>query len=212
MLISPLLQEEIVLGVSFLLERGSGESKIVDLLKDLPIEEAVHVLRFIYNKDLNIDIHLISTIWHTFIPRTHPLNTRENLRALNALGKWWDTFGSDEDISVQQYDAMELLLDTLGSSPEGKDYFKWVALYPVNQENNSNIWDEHRRGAIVCLGKYAYSKETELFLARHLDDWNTIQVEVVQILAAMKSRLLAKIAPWYLKNDDLLKEILEEYF
>lgn len=90
------------------------------------------------------------------------------------------------------------------------EFFKWVALSPSVPEQNK-IWDEYRRGAVICIGKYCMGKERELFLVRHLDDWNTIQIEVVQMLAAMKSRLLAQVAPWYIEHDDLLKPIIEEY-
>lgn len=73
------------------------------------------------------------------------------------------------------------------------------------------IWDEHRRGAIICLARYAYKRSTELFLARHLDDWNTIQVDVIELLAALKSRVFARLAPWYIQHDPSLQPILEAY-
>jgi hypothetical protein len=73
------------------------------------------------------------------------------------------------------------------------------------------IWDEHRRGAIICLARYAYKRSTELFLARHLDDWNTIQRDVIELLAALRSRVFARLAPWYIQHDPSLKPILEAY-
>lgn len=180
-------------------------------MKDFSIEEKVHILRFIYNGASDDMVAHIHRIWRSIIPQDHPLNTHEHKKALNAIATWWDAFGCAEGMTPSDYDVLEQLLDTLGATPEGRDYFKWVALTPVINPGKEGIWDEHRRGAIICLGKYAYSKETEVFLARHLDDWNTIQIEVVQILAAMKSRLLIKLAPWYMQNDDLLRPILNEY-
>ncbi len=214
MQISPLLPKDTVKHVCALLT-GKGKSRdahILAALADFPLEEKIHVLRFLYNKLEGDDtIAYLYRIWRSLVPLNHPLNTEEHRSALYEIGQWWDAFGCREGMTLQSYDVLEHQLDRLGMTAEGRTYFTWVALYPVGIEEGL-IWDEHRRGAIVCLGKYAYCKETEFFLARHLDDWSTIQIEAVLILAALKSRLLAKLAPWYLIHDDGLKPLLEEYF
>lgn len=174
MLVSPMLPNAVVELVSSKLKNTkSGEHDIENLLEKVPIEEKVHILRFLYNRSSNDIADSIHGIWRTMIPQDHILNTSENRKALNAIGQWWDTFGYTEGMTVLEYDTLEQSLDAFGATPEGVDYFKWVALYPVDPRRG-NIWDEDRRGAIICLGKYAYNKETEVFLARHLDDWSTI--------------------------------------
>jgi hypothetical protein len=211
MVIPPLLPESVVKNLFLLLKEKKGDEAILDMLKGFPLEEKIHILRFLSNKGEDEWIPHIFRVWRSLVPVNHRLNTETNRRALQEIGQWWDAFGVREGMTVQQYDELEQVLDRLGATSDGKDFFRWVALYPVGSEHGT-IWDEDRRGAIVCLGKYAFSPETELFLARHLDDWNTIQVEVVYILAAAKSRLLARMAPWYMKNDDGLQPILEEFF
>ncbi len=211
MLIPPLLSEDIIENVFLSLKKNKGDEAILSIIKDFPIEEKIHILRFLSNNVEDQWIPHIFRVWCSLISADHRLNTETNRRALQEIGQWWDAFGVREGMTVQQYDELEQVLDRLGATSDGKDFFRWVALYPVGSEHGT-IWDEDRRGAIVCLGKYAFSPETELFLARHLDDWNTIQVEVVHILAAAKSRLLARVAPWYMKNDDGLQPILEGFF
>jgi hypothetical protein len=211
MLIPPLLQSSIVENIAALLKSGDAENEIPSVLKKLSLIESSHTLRFLFNKPEFSDAeiaHLLQ-IWYTIVPPTHNLDTVENRKALYAIGQWWDTFGQTENFS---YDELECLLDALGASPEGKAYFEWVALSPTTMMQKKVIWDEDRRGAIVSLGKYAYCRENEVFLAHYLDDAHIIQIEVIRILAALKSRLLAKLAPWYIQNDDLLRPILQEYF
>lgn len=216
MLVSPLLSLELVKHVLLLAKRGDARDEILDVLSALVLEERIQILRFLDNHCEGKYSSALYEVWQSYISYDHVLNTKEHRRALHEIGQWWDAFGGAEDLTIQQYDELEALLDTLGNTPEGIEYFKWVALnavglYPRRREEQPPIWDEHRRGAIICLAKYAYSKEMELFLARHLDDWHTIQVEVIAILAALKSRLLPKLASWYIKDDSLLKPHLEEY-
>lgn len=209
--IPPLLAKDTIKEVLPLIAKGAEEDIIVEKLKYFSLEEQIHILRFIYNKAKYEDTSLIYRVWRLLLPLDHSLNTEQNRRALYEIGRWWDAFGIREGMTTHDYDALEQSLDLLGATPDGKDFFKWVALYPVGIEHG-NIWDEDRRGAIVCLGKYAYTKEIELFLARHLDDWNTIQMEVVYILSSKKSRLLGRLASWYLEHDDLLAPILRDFF
>lgn len=214
MLVSPLLSHNLVEQIHMLLKKGRSEKEILSSLEKLSPEEKIHILRWIYNRcELSqSEIEHVLTIWRSLVPGTHPFHSADHKKALYHVGQWWDAFGEKEGMTIKQYDELERLLDGLGYKEQGKEYFKWVALYPVINIDENDIWDEDRRGAIVCLGKYGCGKNIELFLARHLDDWSTIQIEVVQILAAMKSRLLAKLAPWYIENDTLLKPILEEFF
>ena len=215
MIVSPLLSQPLVERVSLLLQQKGTKEKIIEVLEKLPREEKIHVLRFLYIHSSTENISCLYEVWGTYIPSTHVLNTKEHCRALHEIGSWWDTYRRAEDLSVKQYDELEAQLDALGNTAEGHEYFRWVALFPVSLympgSAQTRIWDEHRRGSIVCLAKYAYSRETERFLARHLDDWNTIGLEVLEILAAMKSRLLPKLAPWYVKHDSLLKPLLKVY-
>lgn len=213
MQVSPLLPNLLVEQVAQLLRSENSEDGVIELLNPLPLEERIHILRFLYWKN-QIDASHIYNVWEKFIPRDHPLNTRENRLMLNEIRNWWDAFGESYAMTGKDFDALEYALDMLGATVEGKEYFRWVALYPVGIEKAQSkwaIWDDERRGAIICLAKYAYSWETELFLARHLDDWCVIQTEVAEILAVMKSRMLAKVSSWYIKHDDNLKPILEKY-
>jgi hypothetical protein len=212
MLVSPMLSISLVESVLSLLKNDeNADYAIEELLRGFPIEKKVHILRFIYQHSTENIVDSIQKVWRSIIPQDHELNTLENQKALNAIAIWWDAFGCIDGMTPSDYDVLEQSLDTIGITLEGRDYFKWVALSPVIDPVKNGMWDENRRGAIVCLYKYAYNQEMEIFLARHLDDWNTIQVDVVQMLAAMKSRLLVKLAPWYIKNDDLLRPILQEY-
>lgn len=214
MLVSPLLSAERVQQLSALLSASTPEETILDEFKECSVEEQIHMLRFL---DERPDIsehysdHLLR-VWHHLLPSRHELDSVENRTLLHEIQHWWDAFELREGMTTQQYDAMEAALDALGATAEGKEYFKWVALSPVDLKQQGHVWDEDRRGALICLGKYSHDQATELFLARHLDDTAVLQIEVVQILAARKSRLLARLAPWYLEHDIWLKPDLLEYF
>ncbi|HLG63996.1 MAG TPA: hypothetical protein VKY19_18785 [Ktedonosporobacter sp.] len=214
MLVSPLLSADRVHRLSTLLSTSTSEETILDEFKDFSVEEQIHMLRFLYERaDISraYKDHLYR-VWHFLLPPHHDLDTVENRNLLHEIQHWWDAFELREGMTTQQYDALEASLDALGATAEGKEYFKWVALSPVDLKQEGHVWDEDRRGAVICLGKYSHDQATELFLARHLDDTTVLQIEVVQILAARKSRLLARLAPWYLEHDIWLKPNLQEYF
>lgn len=220
MLTPPLLSEPLMKSIADLLKHGKTD-EIIELLKDLPVDAKIHYLRHLYHKSADKDIPCIYAIWQSFIPLDHILNTEQCRNALYEIGQWWHVFNEAEDRIHLEYDTLELVLEELGATAEGRAFFKWVALYPVGIEKWLTphaprmaqwlIWDEHRRGAVICLARYAYNRSTELFLARHLDDWNTIQIDVIELLAALRSRVLARLAPWYIRHDTSLRPILEEY-
>jgi hypothetical protein len=210
---SPLLPSNIVEQVAELLKIENTKNEIIDLLNALPLEERIHILRFLYWNNI-CDASRIYDVWGAFIALDHPLNTKENRLMLNEISGWWDAFGKSHAMMEKDYDELERSLDMLGATPEGRDYFRWVALYPVGIEQRHHkwaVWDDERRGAIICLAKYAYSKDMECFLARHLDDWCLIQADVAEILVGMRSRVLAKVASWYLMHNEDLKPVLEKY-
>jgi hypothetical protein len=213
MLIPPLLKSDVVSVIAILLKSDKVKDEILDKLKDYSESEKIHILRFLFNKPefSEREIAHLLQVWYAIIPPTHHLDNEENRQALYQIGQWWDTFGLAKGMTSLSYDKLEEVLDELGATPEGRDYFKWLALSPIDMHRKIIIWDEDRLGALISLGKYAYNRETEEFLARHLDDAHVIQLQVVRILVAMKSRLLVKLAPWYIRNDDLLRPILQEY-
>ncbi len=213
MRVSPLLSTENVGRISTMFSNNMSEDIILDELKAFSIEEGVHILRFLHNKPEISETYTdrLYRVWRSIVPSHHDLDTPEHRKALYEIQRWWDVFALSEGMTSQRYDELEKVLDTLGATPEGKMYFRWVALSPVDSTHET-LWDEDRRGAILCLGKYAYHHETEQFLARHLDDWHMIQVEVIHIFVAMRSRLFAKLAPWYMDNDIWLQPYLKEYF
>lgn len=211
--VSPLLPSNIVEQVAELLKRKNTKNEIVDLLNLLPLEERIHILRFLYWNNIS-DASRIYDVWGAFITRDHPLNTKENRLMLNEISRWWDAFSKSHAMARKDYDELERSLDVLGATSEGREYFRWVALYPVGIEQAQHkwaVWDDERRGAIICLAKYAYNKETELFMARHLDDWCLIQIDVAEILAGMRSRVLAKAASWYVMHNEGIRPVLKKY-
>lgn len=168
--VSPLLLQGLVEQVYTLLHEDNPKEEIILLLAPFPLEEKVHVLRFLYWHQVG-DSQLILDIWRTLIAKDHPFNTAENRLALNEIGQWWNAFRDSYAMRGRSYDELENHLDALGATAEGRAYFRWVALYPVGRDKESKrwpVWDDERRGAIICLAKFAYSRETELFLARHL--------------------------------------------
>ncbi|HEU5229118.1 MAG TPA: hypothetical protein VFU49_14980 [Ktedonobacteraceae bacterium] len=211
---SPLLSAESVHRLSTLLSTATSAETILDEFKNFSLEEKIHMLRFLNERPDISDPYIdhLYRVWHSLLPSHHDLDTVENRNLLHEIQRWWDAFELREGMTTQQYDDMEASLDALGATAEGKAYFKWVALSPVDLEQERHVWDEDRRGAVICLGKYGHDKATELFLARHLDDTAVLQIEVVQILAAIKSRLLARLSPWYLEHNIRLKPYLLEYF
>jgi hypothetical protein len=51
-----------------------------------------------------------------------------------------------------------------------------------------------------------------LFLIRHLDDWEPIQYDIINICVGLKAHVLASIASWYMKQYPWLRPVLEEHF
>lgn len=210
MFVSPLLPTSLVEQIYSKIKGRADKDDILGMLQDQSLEEKIHILRFLLNKATDCDVKTLYAVWHTLISQNSEFNTPLYRNALDKIGKWWEAFESVTEKSKKEFDDLERSLDVLATTDEGKKFFEWVALSPAEPKYNG-IWDEHRRGAIICIGKYYAGKEKEVFLVHHLDDWNTIQIEVVQILAAMKSRILVKVAPWYIEHDDILKPIIGEY-
>ncbi len=214
MQVSPLLPAQVVRSIAGLL-REPDVQPVLDHLAPLALEERVHILRFLACRGLDNAAYVrLLNIWSTVLPSTHRLDTPDLRLALWRQSEWWDAFGLGHQMTVKEYDRLEALLDQVGCTAEGVDYFQWVALHPMYERVNA-VWDEERRGAIISLARYAYIRaegSQERFLARHLDDWINVQTDVIDILVAMKSRLLAHIAPWYLQHDPDLRPFLEDCF
>lgn len=214
MLVTPLLSHSVISHLDDLFKHQATEKTICNLLYDFSLEEQIHMLRFLYNKsDISQSyVEDLYAVWKSLLPSNNQWNTQKNRDALLEIGQWWDTFGVANGKTVSYYNELEQALDTIGKTSEGVAFFKWVLLSPV-WAMPVDLLDDHRRGAVVCLGKYASSEpDIDLFLARHLDDQYTIQVEVISVLYARRSRLFGKLAPWYLANDEYLQPILMEYF
>jgi|GEM_PF-4089202 len=217
MLVPPLLSPSLLQSITSLIEKNQTDG-VMALLKNFPLEEKVHYLRYFYHQSPDEHVPCIFTVWQACMPLDHPLNTEQYRHALYTAGMWWDVFKEQDQRRNPAYDTLEGMLEALGATDEGREFFRWVTLYPVGIQKWLNlspsemlIWDEHRRGAIICLARYAYKRSTEFFLARHLDDWNTIQIDVIELLAALRSRVLARLAPWYIQHDPSLKPILEAH-
>ncbi len=210
MLTSPLLSAVLLQSLADLIKKGKTDEVVV-LLRDLPLEEKIHYLRYLYHKLADKDIPPVYAVWYSFLPREHVLNTEHQRNALYRAGQWWDAFDEIDGRSGSECDELEQVLEALGTTSVGREFLRWVALSPSVQVQEGKIGEEHRRGAIISLARYDYNRPTELFLARHLDDWTTIQVDVIEILAALKSRVLARLAPWYSQHDVTLREVLAEY-
>ena len=216
MLVSPLLSANLAADIMLMFQKGAGHSEIEQRLTGLPLEEQIHLLRLIFFQfELTDegDKNLLS-LWEKLLSPNHPLNTKQIRDMLWAQSGWWDAFQRIEWKDTHKTDEMEKSLDTFGQKESYVEYFKWVTLHPPYCHIHE-IWDEHRRGAITSLGRYAYhrnGKSLEVFLCRHLDDWINVQMDTIDILVAMKSRLFAKLGPWYMENDPYLRPFLKEYF
>jgi hypothetical protein len=213
---SPLIDVEIA---SFVKEAISGTlaiSHIVDRLSALDISVSVQILRFFsYQVEVGQrEREKIQDVWRKLLQADHPLDNPGLRQALDLQSEWWDAFGVKQSLDLEQYNISENLLEQVGHTIEGIGYFRWIALHPMYVRMD-DVWDEERRGAIISLARYAYSRaegSNELFFARHLDDWSVLQADVIEILVAMKSRLLPKIAPWYMVRDPDIRSILSTYF
>lgn len=135
--VSPLLLQGLVEQVYTLLHEDNPKEEIILLLAPFPLEEKVHVLRFLYWHQVG-DSQLILDIWRTLIAKDHPFNTAENRLALNEIGQWWNAFRDSYAMRGRSYDELENHLDALGATAEGRAYFRWVALYPVGRDKRAS--------------------------------------------------------------------------
>ncbi len=202
---SPLLERENMFNIVKALKAGD-ESYIYDNIHELEIEKSIHILRFFeYKGFLNEkESSIIYNIWRRLLPIVHQYDSEEARHALLVMSQWWP-----ENIFPHNPDQANEFLNKLGIDAQGLSYFRWIALHPMTLMDG--VRDDYRRGAIICLGRYA-CMQSENFLARHLDDWINIQIDVVYMLMACHSKLLLDIQTWYKENDVSLRDILSEYF
>ncbi len=213
--ISPLLVPEQVEVIAEALRTRGNEEWGQTILAPLPREVSLHMLRFLMLHGLPDEAHeQMLAIWRAILPQP-PANDSVELReALWSQSAWWDAFGPHTPHELARIDQLEGLLNQIGTNTAGLEYFYWVAEHPP-YSCMDDIWDEHRRGAIIALGRYGYSQNAarcEEFLVRHLDDWINVQTDALDILVATKSRLLARVAPWYMAHDPDVRPFLQTYF
>lgn len=212
--VSPLLSEKLVYAVSEKLNSVRSDKRIQSYLDPLPLDQKIHVLRFLLLRGELSDAQeaRIYALWRKILPAQHVSDSETLREALWQQSKWWNAFGPQVPAEQGHVDALEAFLDKEGHRPESADYFLWVALHPPFVRLHG-IWDEHRRGALTSIARYAYSRPEasyELPIARHLDDWINMQTDALDILAAMKSSVLPRLAPWYKEHDSDLYPFLEE--
>ena len=192
---SPLLPQEKITRLITLLKIPEATDNIILQLNEITSqEEQVHILRFLsFQNDLSdISYNTIMNIWRQKISSEHVLDTQNARIALEKQAIWWDLF--EEDKSEEYYNDLEDTLNKLGNTSEGVDYFRWIALHPP-YFGMDRVSDEQRRGAIICIAKYAFFRNdgsSEIFIARHMDDWINIQTDVINILVATKARIFKK--------------------
>lgn len=214
--VSPLLNAALVDLVADGLQQGMAPDLIALPLLACPLDERIHVLRFLLYREIGdaaFHARLLQT-WRSILSPSHPLDSPELREALARLSAWWDAFGLGHQLTTDDYDYLEATLNAAGSSEEGVNYLQWIALHPLLARMD-DIGDATRRGAIISLGRYGFMRpygSLETALARHLDDGFTVQTDVVNILAALRSRLFARLANWYLANDPRLKPLVKKIF
>lgn len=213
--VSPLLPAEVVATVRDLLGSEGDSVRIWELLRPLPVDVSIHILRFLWKEgagEADQVESLLLGIWRQLLADSHPLDSGDVRQALLRLYRGWDIW-STWPVSSDELAQMDELLDRIGHSPEGVEYFKWIALHP-HYPRLDDIFDEERGGALTCLARYAYSRPSgalDVFLARFLDDAPNVHYEVLVILETMKSRILTTVIPWYMRYDDALRPILVEH-
>lgn len=214
--VSPLLNPALVDLVADGLRQGMAPDLIVLPLLACPLDERIHVLRFLLHHEISdaaFQARLLQT-WRILLPPTHPVDSPDLRQALWGLSAWWDAFGLGHQMTTADYDYLEATLNAAGSTEAGVSYLEWIALHPVSMRMDG-ITDATRRGAIISLGRYGFMRphgSLETCLARHLDDVIDVQTDVIDMLAALRSRLLARLANWYLANDPHLKPLLKKLF
>lgn len=213
--VSPLLDAEQVTRIDQSLKSPAAETELIPILKEMPREVAIHTLRFLALHGVPDDAyaHLL-TAWRALLPPPPEVDSVEMREALWHLSEWWDAFDAPTPAQRMRMDNLEDVLCAAGRTAAGVNYFVWVVEHPPYARMDE-IWDEHRRGAIMALGQYGSSvlgRSCEVLLCRHLDDWVVLQADVVGILVAFNSRLLSTVAHWYLANDPDLQPFLVEYF
>ena len=212
--VSPLLDQSVISDLKNRLETHT----LVDheqFFSQYSVEESIHMLRFIISRGYVSENARseIDRIWRLLLTPNYPIDTEAYRRALFLLSQGWTPSLRAYNSQEPTMDEHEQLLDTLGQTDVGIDYFKWLAMHPMTLMDG--VRDDVRRGAIISLAKYAYHRSNgscEMFMARHLDDWIIIQAEIVSILGIFRSRLLERLSVWYLKHDDTLRPILLDYF
>lgn len=215
MQLSPLLDTEQVRHIVAALHHSQKDERLKALIEQAPREVVVHVLRALVLQGMPDDEYARMLVAWEAILQPPPAIDQPDLReALWRQSTWWDAFGDQSAETRTHMNRLEETLRTVGCTQAGIVYFQWVAEHPPNARLNG-IWDEHRRGALVALGQYGYGalgSSCEVLLARHLDDWINVQTDVIDLLVAFKSRLLARLAPWYMAHDPDIRPFLQPYF
>jgi hypothetical protein len=212
--ISPLLPATLVEHIMSLLASEDDLQRIQLQLDPLPLEERVHVLRFLARRASlsNQGEQYLVAVWRKLLLESHPLDSPDLRLALVQVCRGWDIWG-EPPLPRTKLDELETLLEQIGRTQEGTSYFEWVALHP-HYPRMDNLFEEERRGALTALARYGFirpNRSSEFFIARHLDDSPNVQDDVLHILEVMKSRVLARLAPWYMRYDEALKPTLIEH-
>jgi len=212
--IPPLLSSQQVDQMLELLQGQLSDQAEEALLVGLPLDERIHILRFLsLQPGVSKEAYArILSIWRDLLPPSHKADDPELREALWRQSEWWIAPTKDRAETEGRLDYLETLLERVGHTSLGISYFQWVALHPPYTRMD-DVWDEHRRGALTSIARYGYSRSEgscEIFLARHLDDWVNIQTDVIDIFAAMKSRLIVKIGSWYIEHDKNIAPFIQE--
>jgi len=215
MIVSPLLSADRVQQVFNLLQYSDDNDRLFALFHTAPLDENLHLLRFLsFQPEVSGETYdRLIAIWRTLLPSTQREDNPLIRKALWRVSTWWDF---EESPATSEENAhLEAHLAQIAGNEKGIDFLKWVVLHPPYRHEIDGIFDEHRRGAITSLARYAYGKQSdtnEIFFARFMDDWLNMQTDVIDILVAMKARILLKIMPWYIEHDTHIRPSLLALF